>query len=129
MVSDVASFTTGSGGVPGIINAPSAPTSLTATASGTSRIDLSWNAPSYNGGQAITGYKIEISSDGGTTWTDHVAGTRSTATTYAHIGLAAGTTRHYRVSARNSEMGLRLRPSPPTSTVPPRPGSRSRRHR
>ena len=102
---DAASFTTGLGGVPGVINAPSAPTSLTATASGTSRIDLSWNAPSYNGGKAITGYKIEISSDGGTTWTDHVFETRSTATTYAHIGLAAGTTRHYRVSARNSSGG------------------------
>ena len=98
---DVASFTTGSGGVPGVINAPSAPTSLTATASGTSRIDLSWNAPSYNGGRAITGYRIEISSDGGTTWTDHVVDTNSTATTYAHTGLTAGTTRHYRVSARN----------------------------
>ena len=99
---DAASFTTGSGGVPGVINAPSAPISLTATASGTSRIDLSWNAPSYNGGRAITGYKIEISSDGGSIWTDHVVETRSTATTYAHIGLAAGTTRHYRVSARNT---------------------------
>ena len=99
---DAASFTTGLGGVPGVINAPSAPISLTATASGTSRIDLSWNAPSYNGGQAITGYKIEISSDGGSIWTRHIADTRSTATTYAHIGLAAGTTRHYRVSALNS---------------------------
>ncbi len=98
---DAASFTTGLGGVLGVINAPSAPISLTATASGTSRIDLSWNAPSYNGGRAIASYKIEISSDGGSIWTDHVANTRSTATTYAHIGLAAGTTRHYRVSARN----------------------------
>ena len=42
---------------------------------------------------------------------DHVADTRSTATTYAHIGLAAGTTRHYRVSALNS-------PGTPFTSIP-----------
>ena len=35
-------------------------------------------------------------------WTDQVANTNSTATTYAHTGLAAGDTRHYRVSAINT---------------------------
>ena len=50
----------------------------------------------------ITGYQIEVSTDGGTTWTDLVANTASTGTTYAHTGLSAGTTRHYRVSAINS---------------------------
>ena len=83
-------------------SAPGAPTSLMATASGNTRIDLSWTAPGSNGGSAITGYKIEISSDGGTSWSDHVANTSGTGTTYAHTGLAAGTTRHYRVSAINS---------------------------
>ena len=82
--------------------APDAPTSLTATASGSTTINLSWTAPASTGGSAITGYKIEISSDGGSSWTDLVANTASTTTTYEHTGLAASTTRHYRVSAINS---------------------------
>ena len=81
---------------------PGAPTGLTATASGTTQIDLSWTAPASTGGSAITGYKIEVSSNGGSSWTDQVANTNSTATTYAHTGLGGGTTRHYRVSAINT---------------------------
>ena len=81
---------------------PGAPTGLTATASGTTTIDLSWTAPADNGGSAITGYKIEVSSDGGSSWTDREANTGTTTTTYAHTGLSAGTTRYYRVSAINS---------------------------
>ena len=81
--------------------APGAPTGLTATASGTTQINLSWTAPASNGGSAITGYKIEVSSDSGASWNDLVANTGST-TTYEHTGLTAGTTRHYRVSAINA---------------------------
>ena len=84
------------------ITVPFAPTGLTATASGTTAINLSWTAPPNNGGSVITGYKIEVSSNGGTSWTDRVANTNSTSTTYAHTGLAPGTTRYYRVSAINS---------------------------
>ena len=40
--------------------APSAPTSLTATANGARAIVLSWTAPLSNGGNTITGYKIEV---------------------------------------------------------------------
>ena len=86
----------------GANTAPGAPTGLTATASGTDTIDLSWTAPASDGGSAITGYKIEVSPNGTSSWTDLVADTASTATTYEHTGLAAGTTRHYRVSAINS---------------------------
>ena len=35
-------------------------------------------------------------------WSDLVANTRSTSTSYSHTGLTAGSTRHYRVSAINS---------------------------
>ena len=81
--------------------APGAPTGLTATANGQTRIDLSWTAPSDDGGSNITGYKIEVSTNG-STWSDLVANTNSTSTSYSHTSLTAGSTRHYRVSAINS---------------------------
>ena len=80
---------------------PDAPADLTATADGTSRIDLAWTAPDYDGGAGVTGYKIEVSVNRGVTWTALDANTRSTSTTYAHTGLSPATTRHYRVSAIN----------------------------
>ena len=80
-----------------------APTGLTATAMGLDRIDLSWTAPTDDGGSAIIGYRIESSADGSTGWTDLVADTDSTDTTYSHTGLMPNTTRHYRVSAINGE--------------------------
>ncbi len=84
------------------VTAPAAPTSLTATADGQTTINLSWTAPTNTGGAAITGYQIE-SSPTGDTWTNLVDNTGLTTTTYAHTGLSAGTTVHYRVSAINSE--------------------------
>ena len=81
---------------------PGAPTSLTATANGQTQIDLSWDAPSSNGGADITGYRIEVSSNGGTGWSDRVTNTGNGNTTYSHTGLAPGSTRHYRLSAINS---------------------------
>ena len=109
---DVATFTTGVNSVPAVNNlsttaatAPDAPTSLTAENSGSigsAKIDLSWTAPADNGGRIITGYKIEVSSDGGNAWTDHVATTGDNNTIYTHTGLPDGATRHYRVSAINS---------------------------
>ena len=89
--------TLGTGTIPN--TAPGAPTGLTATANGPSRIDLAWTAPA---GTAITGYKIEVSPNGSSSWSDLVANTGNTATTYTHMGLNAATTRHYRVSAINA---------------------------
>ena len=79
---------------------PGKPTGLSATPSGGNQIDLSWTTPDSNGGSAITGYRIEVSTDDAT-WTDLVADTSSTTTTYSHTGLSVGDTRHYRVSAIN----------------------------
>ena len=80
---------------------PGTPRDLTAEADGTSEIDLSWRAPTTDGGADITGYRVQVSDNGGATWQDLVANTRSTRTTYSHTGLAPASTRHYRISAIN----------------------------
>ncbi len=82
---------------------PDAPTELTATAIGSSKIELSWRGPNFNGGAAITGYRIEVSENGGASWTPLVANTGSTSTIFPHTGLRPASTRHYRVSAINRE--------------------------
>ena len=84
------------------VTTPGAPTGLTATADGQTAIDLRWTAPTETGGAAISGYRIEFSTDGGANWGNAESDTGSTDTTYEHAGLTAGTTRHYRVSAINS---------------------------
>ena len=81
---------------------PDPPTGLAARANGTSQIDLAWSTPGYNGGAAITGYRVEVSEDNGSTWTVLEEDTESTATQHAHTGLDPGSTRHYRVSAINA---------------------------
>ena len=103
--SAVASATTTSAAA----TAPGAPTGLTATARGAAKIDLSWTAPAEDGGAAVTDYKIEVCAqataaacDTDAEWSELDSATVSTDTTYAHSGLTAGTTRHYRVSAVNS---------------------------
>src|SRR5207302_1473841 len=103
--SNTASATTSS-------TAPQPPTGLTATAVSSSQINLSWTAPSNNGGSAITGYKIERSTNGGTTWQIIVANTGHITTTYSNTGLAKDTTYTYRVSAINS-----VGTSPPSNTA------------
>src|SRR3989454_637216 len=114
--------------------APSPPTGLAASASSSSQISLSWTAPTDNGGSAITGYKIERSTDGGTTWRTLVANTGNTATTYSDTGLTHTTTYTYRVSAINSAgtgspstsasaTTLAVAPSPPTGLAATAPSS------
>jgi titin len=80
---------------------PGAPRGLDAEADGTSRIELSWLAPTRDGGSPITGYRIEVSEDGGTRWDDLVANSHNTRTAFVHTGLEPATRRHYRVSAIN----------------------------
>src|SRR5207302_497249 len=105
--------------------APSSPTGLSATAVSSSQINLSWTAPSDNGGSAITGYKIERSTDGGTTWSTLVANTGIAGTTYSDTGLTRRTPHTSKLSAINSvgmsspsgtasATTLAVAPSPPT---------------
>ena len=83
------------------ITLPAAPTGLTATADGQTRIELAWSAPGDTGGAAITGYWIQQSQDGGTTWSDLAADTGGAGVNYIHSGLTAASTRHFRVAAIN----------------------------
>ncbi|MEE9532895.1 MAG: LamG-like jellyroll fold domain-containing protein, partial [Acidimicrobiia bacterium] len=77
---------------------PAQVTGLSATAVST-RIDLAWTAPS-DGGDPITGYKIERRIGAGT-WAPLVADTGTTATTHSDTTVFPGTQYGYRVSAIN----------------------------
>ena len=81
------------------LNLPSTPRLQAKGISGT-QIDLSWEVD-RTGGSDITGYKIEVSTDG-MTFTDLVVDTASTATTYSHTGLSANDTVYYKVSVINA---------------------------
>ena len=88
---------------PAALTAPAAPTGLTAAKDGANAIDLSWTAPATASGRAaVTGYEIEWSADGSTGWTALTTISTASTTTYKDSGLAASTTRHYRVRANSS---------------------------
>src|SRR5205809_250616 len=77
---------------------PSATQNLHATA-GTGKVILTWQAPSSNGGSAITGYKIYRSTSSGTE-TGYVS--LGNVTSYTNTGLTNGITYFYKVRAVNS---------------------------
>jgi len=68
--------------------APSVPTGLVGAAMSSSQINLSWTASTDNIG--VTGYRVYL---------NDVALTTTTATSFQHTGLTAGTTYNYRVSS------------------------------
>lgn len=82
---------------------PSAPTNLSATAVTTGQINLGWNTPVNNGSSQVTGYEVQRSTNGGTTWSILTLNTGSTVTTYSDYGLTPSTTYTYQVSAINSQ--------------------------
>lgn len=83
------------------LSAPTPP-NLQADAVSSSQINLSWTAPTSNGGSAITGYLIERSIDNGVTWSTIISNTDSTSTTYSDTGLQPNSTYTYKVSAINA---------------------------
>ena len=104
---------------------PGAPTNVTGTA-GDAQVTLSWAAPLSNGGQSITGYKIESSTTppaGPTSvgprngWVTEIANTGSQATSVVVPNLANGTTYYFRVSAIN--VGGTSDPSAPSAGITP----------
>ena len=79
---------------------PSQPTSLAATTVSQNQINLSWKLPTNDGGEPISGYKIEASEGGGTYQVLSQYAGKNTA--YSHTGLKPGTSYYYRVFAINS---------------------------
>ena len=100
-VSDVISTTT-------LLDPPAAPTMIAVPVSST-QIDLNWTDVGTE-----SGYRIEVSLDGGATWNE--AGTQGAdVTTFSDTGLAPGTTYWYRVIAINA--AGESAPSEPVSTT------------
>ena len=81
---------------------PDVPRNLNTTANGQNRIDLNWTSPVYHGTSSVRSYKIEVRSDA-SNWLTLLPTTGNTDTEYSHTGLPANTTRHYRVSAINTQ--------------------------
>lgn len=98
-----------------VSSSPAPPTGLTATPASATQINLSWSAPSNNGGASIIGYKIEYKVGSGA-YSTFIANTGNTATTYSHTGLTAGQVHVYKISAINS-VGT-SNPSPEASATP-----------
>jgi fumarate reductase subunit D len=81
---------------------PGAPTTLTASSNTNTQVALSWTAPVYNGGSAITDYVVEYKlSSEPTTWSTFADGT-STNTTATVTGLTEGLSYDFRVSTVNA---------------------------
>lgn len=78
------------------IVAPSTPVGLTATANGTTEIDLSWTATS-----GATSYNVYGSSTSGGTYTK-INSSPVTTNSFKNTGLTTGTAYYYKITAVNS---------------------------
>ena len=108
--SDVVDVTTRAPGI------SSAPTNVQAVADGDSAIDVSWDAPLDDGGTPITRYEVQWSADGMGGWNNAGSTPDGTTLTLKNTGMTFGTTRYYRVAARNSR-GLSAWSEPPVSAT------------
>jgi predicted phage tail protein len=102
--------------------APTAPSSLTATANSTTQITLNWTDNANN----ETGFKIERSANAGSGFTE-IAQVGANVTTFINTNLQAGTTYFYRVRAyhsagnsaySNEASATTLQPAPTAPTAP-----------
>ena len=88
------------GNSPICTTAPSAPTGLTATASSSSMIGLSWNAVTPPANCSISSYNVYSSTTSGFTPSSiNLIASGVTGTSYSNVGLAASTTYYYSVEA------------------------------
>jgi hypothetical protein len=77
---------------------PAAPSSLTATANGSSAINLSWTDNSNN----ETAFKLERKTGSGGTWAEINGSIAANTTTFSNTGLSASTTYFYRIRSSNA---------------------------
>src|SRR2546427_428342 len=91
---------------------PNPPTGLATPYVSLSQISISWAAPLSDGGSPITGYKIERSTDGGTTWNIIAPNVAPSPSWYSNYNLLPSTPYTFRVSAINS-----VGTASPSSTV------------
>ena len=84
-----------------LADVPAAPPDLVAEAVSHDRIELRWTRPGSDGGSPITGYRIDVSDDGGDSWVPLADNTSMTKTSYSHVGLEHATVYRYRVAAIN----------------------------
>ena len=99
---------------------PGVPTGLTGSA-GDGQVALTWAAPASDGGEPISDYDVQFSSNGGSTW-QTFAHTASKATSIVVTGLGNGTGYMFRVAARNSVgAGAFTAAAGPIAPVAPQP--------
>ena len=98
---------------PGISGAP---TNVSAVPDGDSAIDMSWVAPQDDGGTPITRYEVQWSADGVGRWNNAGSTTDVESLTFKNTGMSFGTTRYYRVAARNNR-GLSAWSDPPYASA------------
>ena len=88
------------GVVPGLV--PTTPSEIVAAIASATSISLRWIPPSSDGGRFITDYVIQVSTNGGTTWTTY-SDSVSTATNATLTGLTRGLTYSVRIAAVNTD--------------------------
>ena len=93
---------TGGAPAPSDASAPSAPGTLSATASGSAQVNLAWGAASDNVG--VTGYRLERCAGSGCTSFAQIA--TPAGTSFSDTGLSANTSYSYRVRAADAAGNL-----------------------
>lgn len=94
---------------------PTAPSGLTALATGPTQVNLSWTASTDNVG--VTGYFVQRCSGSGCTNFAQVASLPGNTTTYTDISLAPSTTYTYQIVATDAASNLSLPSSPAGATT------------
>lgn len=98
---------------------PGAPSDVTVAAD-VNQITVQWSAPSDTGGDTITAYVVQYSSDGGTTWTTD-SSCSDTTTSCVISSLNPGTTYTAEVAATNPEGTGDYAVAAESATTPNRP--------